>query len=150
MPIYKSTLNTSKQKKEKKEKVNKIKTKQPQIINFKKYITIILLVLSLVAFVGLCAPNNFIKNFMLGLMGISAYPICLMSSFLCFISLGNTQYEINKRYALYLSFALFFVLMITHLILTSRIKLGSYSQYLSDTYKLKTSGAGLVMSLTLF
>ena len=148
--IYKSTLNTSKQKKAKKEKVNKIKTKAPKVINVSKYIIITALLLSAVCFVCLCAPSNFVKNLLLGLMGISAYPLCLLTGFLCIMGLGKTKYEVNKKYIVYLTFALVFVLMIVHLILTTKIETNTYGQYLSDTYKLKTSGAGLIMSLVTY
>ena len=147
MAIYKSTLNTSKPKKAKKEKVNKIKIKQPPIIKPAKFVLIVIGILSALFFVALCAPSNFIKNCLLGLMGISSYPICLISIFLCVMGLGKTKYEINKKYVVYLSCALFFVLMVVHLILTTKIDTNTYSQYLADTYKLKTSGAGLFMSL---
>ncbi|MFQ6723857.1 MAG: DNA translocase FtsK [Clostridia bacterium] len=147
MSIYKSTLNTSKQKKEKKVKPQKIKTKQVPIIKASKYISVIILIISVACFVSLCIPSNFAKNFLLGMFGISAYPICLVSIFLLSVSLGKTKYEVNKKYVIYLSFALFFVLMIAHLILTTRLDIDKYSQYLSDTYALKTSGAGLVMSI---
>ncbi len=146
MSIYKSTLNTSKQK-QKKQKPEKIKVKQPPIISKGRFALICLLMVSVVCFVALCLPQNFIKNFMLGLLGLSAYPVCVLSAFLCAMSLGKTRYEINKKYVMYLTCALFFVLMIVHLILTTRINLDSYSQYLADTYSLKTSGAGLIMSL---
>lgn len=145
--IYKSTLNTSKQKKQKKEKAPKIKTKQPKVVKVSKYLMVVTLVLSAVFFVGLCAPSNFIKNFLLGLLGISAYPICLLSIFLCAMGLGKTKYEINKKHVIYLSCSLFFVLMIAHLVLTTNIEMSTYSKYLKDTYNLKTSGAGLIMSL---
>ena len=145
--IYKSTLNTSKQKKQKKEKAPKIKTRQPKVVNVSKYILIVALVLSAICFVGLCAPSNFIKNFLLGLIGVSAYPICLLSAFLCAMGLSKTKYEVNKKYVIYLTCALFFVLMVVHLVLTTNIETNTYSQYLKDTYALKTSGAGLVMSL---
>ena len=147
MSIYKSTLNTSKQKKEKKVKPEKIKTKREPIIRVSKYIAIVALIFSALCFVGLCAPSNFVKNFLLGLLGISAYPICLLTIFLCSISLGKTKYDVNKKYTIFLSCALFFVLMVVHLILTTRIDTNSYSQYLRDTYNLKTSGAGVIMSL---
>lgn len=146
MSIYKSTLNTSKQK-QKKQKPEKIKVKHPPIISKGRFALISLLVISVACFVALCLPHNFIKNFMLGLLGLSAYPVCVLSAFLCAMSLGKTKYEINKKYAIYLTCALFFVLMIVHLILTTRVSLESYSQYLTDTYSLKTSGAGLIMSL---
>ena len=120
------------------------------MINIAKYLTIILLVVSAVSFVCLCIPNNFVKSLMLGLLGVSAYPICLMTVFLCVVSLGKTKYDVNKKYVTYLSCALFFVLMIAHLILTHRIDTNTYSQYLGDTYKLKTSGAGIVMSLVTY
>ena len=97
MSIYKSTLNTSKQKKEKNQKDHKIKTKPSYVINISKYLTIILLIISAISFVGLCSPNNFIKSFMLGLMGISAYPFFLLCAFLCIMSLGKTKYEVNKK-----------------------------------------------------
>ena len=145
--IYKSTLNTSKQKKEKKEKVSKIKTERPKVINIGKFIAIILMITSAISFVSLCCPSNFIKNFLLGVFGISAYPICLLTLFLCTISMSKTKYEVNKKYTIYLSCALFFVLMVAHLILTTGIDVNAYGQYLADTYNLKTSGAGLIMSL---
>ena len=72
---------------------------------------------------------------------------CLLCAFLCSISLGKTKYDVNKKYVIYLAFTLFFTLMVVHLILTSRISLNSYGQYLKGTYALKTSGAGIVMSL---
>lgn len=147
MSIYKSTLNTSKQKEEKKEKVSKPKIKQPQVISIAKYMTIALLILSAVCFICLCTPNNFVKSFLLGAVGISAYPLCLLSIFLCIMGLGKTKYDVNKKYTIFLSCALFFVLMIVHLVLTTKIETNTYSQYLSDTYKLKTSGAGVIMSL---
>ena len=147
MSIYKSTLNTSKQKKEKKEKINKIKTKQTPLISISKFITIVVLIVSAICFLCLCLPNNFVKSFVLGILGLSAYPLCLLSIFLSVIGLGKTKYSINKKYVIYLSCALFFVLMIVHLILTTKIDVNSYSQYLADTYDLKTSGAGLIMSL---
>lgn len=150
MSIYKSTLNTSKQKKEKKVKPEKIKTKLEPIIRVSKYIAIIALVLSAICFVGLCAPSNFIKNFLLGLLGLSAYPICLLTIFLCAMGLGKTKYDVNKKYVIFLTCALFFVLMVIHLILTTRLDLNSYSQYLRDTYNLKTSGAGIIMSLATY
>ncbi|MBQ7798316.1 MAG: hypothetical protein IJ371_04260 [Clostridia bacterium] len=150
MSIYKSTLNTSKQKKEKKPKAPKIKTKREPIIRVSKFLVIITLLLSAICFVCLCAPSNFVKNFLLGIIGISAYPICLLSVFLCVIGLGKTKYEVNKKYTIYLSCALFFVLMVVHLILTTRIDTNTYSQYLTDTYNLKTSGAGIIMSLVTY
>lgn len=147
MSIYKSTLNTSKQKKEKKEKAHKIKTKQPKVINISKYVLIVVVALSAISFVCLCIPNNFVKNFLLGLIGISAYPICLLSMFLCSMALSKNKYEVNKKYVVYLGCVLFFVLMIAHLILTTKLNVDTYSQYLADTYNLKTSAAGVVMSL---
>ena len=108
---------------------------------------IVALLVSVVSFVSLCLPSNFAKNFLLGLLGISAYPIALLSAFLCAVGLGKTKYDVNKKYLIFLSCALFFVLMIIHLILTTKIPTKSYGQYLADTYKLKTSGAGLIMSL---
>lgn len=149
MSIYRSTLNNSKPEKEKKkkEKPEKIKVRQSPIIGVDKYVKLVLAVISAVAFVMLCCPSNFVKNLLLGLVGISAYPICLLCVFVCAMGLSKNKYEINRKYVVYLSCALFFVLMILHLVLTTNLKLDGYGEYLKSTYQLKTSGAGLVMSL---
>ncbi len=150
MSIYKSTLNTSKQRKREKQKTEKIKVKKPAVISKKRFSLIILLLVSVVGFLCLCLPSNFVKNFLLGVLGLSAYPICVLSAFLCSMSLGKTKYEVNKKYTIYLTCALFFVMMVVHLILTTKLELNSFGQYLSDTYALKTSGAGWVMSLVTY
>lgn len=149
MSIYKSTLNNSNPEKEKHKKVkaDKIKIKQPKVISKSRYALIVLMVVSAIIFVALCCPSNFIKNCLLGLVGISSYPICLLSIFVCGMNLGKTKYDINRKYVVFLSFTLFFVLMLLHLILTTKMPLTSYVQYLKDTYALKTSGAGLIMSI---
>ena len=97
MSIYKSTLNTSKQKKQKKEKPPKIKTKQPKVIKLSKYLLIITVIISALSFISLCLPSNFAKNFLLGMLGISAYPISLSSTFFCAVALGKTKYDVNKK-----------------------------------------------------
>lgn len=148
MSIYRSTLNNSNPERDKKRaKPEKIKTKPSSIIGVGKYIKIVLALISCVAFIMLCCPNNFVKNFLLGLVGISAYPLCLLGLFVCVMGLSKNKYEINRKYVIYLSCALFFVLMILHLILTTNLDLNGYGEYLSGTYQLKTSGAGLIMSL---
>lgn len=146
--IYRSTLNNSNPDRDKKkEKANKIKTKASHVIGVGKYIKIVLAVISAIVFIMLCCPSNFVKNCLLGLVGISAYPICLLVIFVCAMGISKNKYKINRKYVAYLSSALFFVLMLAHLILTTNLSLGEYSAYLVDTYRLKTSGAGLVMSL---
>ena len=158
--IYKSTLNrgNSKPKKSSKKEPrkdfgkteNKIKTKPPKVISKLKVALILSLLLISACFIFLCFPNG-IRNMLLGVFGLSAYPICLLSAFLCLIALGKNKYEVNKKYTIFLSFALFFVVMIIHLVLTTKIATNSFGDYIKDTYKLKTSGAGIIMScLTYF
>lgn len=150
MSIYKSTLNTSKPKKEKRERIAKTKVKQQKVIDKKKFVLIVILSLSAICLLFLCVPANFLKNFLLGMLGLSSYPLCLLVIFLCAMGLGKTKYEINRKYVIYLTGALFFVLMVVHLILTSKVDTNTFSQYLKDTYTLKTSGAGIIMSLVTY
>lgn len=142
MPIYRSTLNTNKQKpeKNKKPKKNMSKESKKQII---LVCSLIFCVLSLI----LLMFKNFMQSFYLGLFGVFAYPFfATVSMFLC-AKILKKKYKLNKRYLTFLCLSLFFVVFILHLILTHNITLASYGKYLKASFKTKTTGAGLVMSL---
>lgn len=147
MPIYKSTLNTN-NKKPKKDKQPKEKVKIPKEKK-KKIALISLLILSSILFV-LLLFNNPIQNFLLGVLGIFAYPFFLSCSLLLIAGVSHKKYFINKRYIVCLSFSLFFVITIIHLILTRNVSLDSFSKYISQTYKAQTTGGGVVFSLFTF
>ena len=146
MPIYKSTLKTN--KKSQKEKPKKIKTKMPKQKK-KKIVILSFFLLSLMGFVFLLF-NNPVRNFLMGTFGVFAYPLFLSTVLLLMAGLKSKKYMVNKRYVVCLSLSLFFIINLIHLILTKNISLDSFTTYLSQTYKAKVTGGGLVLSLITF
>lgn len=141
MPIYRSTLNTNK-KPDKEQKPKKEHKKR----NTKQIVLVGCLIFCVLSFVFLMF-DNFVQDFYLGLFGVFSYP--LFATALVFLSalVMKKKYKLNKRYLTFLCLSLFFIVFILHLILTHNLPLKSYGNYLAKTYKLKTSGAGLVMSM---
>ena len=148
MPIYKSTLNTNnkKPKKEKKEPKEKIKLSKEK----KKKIALTSMLILSSLFFAFLLFNNPIQKFLLGLLGVFAYPFFLSFSLLLIAGISNKKYFINKRYVVCLSFSLFFIITIIHLILTRNVSLSSFSTYLTQTYKAQTTGGGMLFSLITF
>ena len=106
MAIYKSSFNQKPEKEEKpkKEKTKKIKEKKPsKNINIKP--GLICLLTFLLIFVVCCVPNNFLRNFMLGVFGLLTYPLLLLGIFFSCVSLKKTKFRINKKYLTYISVA---------------------------------------------
>ena len=150
MAIYKSSFNQKPEKEEKPKKEKKEKIKQPKE-QFAKKINIrpsaICLCVFLLLFVVICFPQNFIKNFLLGMFGLSAYPLLLVGSFLSIVCLRKQKYNAKKKYIIYIAIAVIMVWFILHLILTSKISTNSFGVYLVETYKAKTTAGGLIFSL---
>ncbi len=149
MSIYKSSFNSNKKpEKEKKEKVEKIKPvreKKPSKQR-KANLPLIFLIVSACVFV-LCLFPNFLRNLILGLIGLSVYPLTLIGMFFSIMFMRGKKYEVKTKLVVYLSISLFIIWFIFHLILCSKIPLNSYGQFLADTYHAHTTAGGLVFSL---
>ena len=148
MAIYKSSFNKKPEKEvEKKPKKEKpIKEAKP-----KKHIKVnvpfvTLLVFSFLLIVCIM-PNNFLKSFILGLFGLTIYAVCVIGIFFSIMFLMKKKFVATKRYLVYLSVALGIVWLVFHLILTSKIPVNSFWEYLKQTYLAKTTAGGLVFSL---
>ena len=153
MAIYKSSYNKKPEKEEKPKKEKIAKIKQPKEKTSKK-INIRPSVISLLVFLGLfvacCFPNNFLRNFLLGMFGLLVYPVTLLGVFFSFVALRKIKYNVRKKYITYISIAVCVVWFIFHLILTSKLSLDSFGGYLVETYKAKTTAGGLLFSLLSF
>ena len=142
MPIYRSTLNSNKPK-NKKEKQPKQKMPKEKR---KKIIVACALCFCVLSFVLLLFKNWF-QSFYLGILGVFSYPFFATASIFLLSNLLQKKYKLNKRYLTFLCLSLFFILLIMHLILTHNISTSSYGKYLIGSYKAKTTGAGIIMSL---
>ena len=148
MAIYKSSFNQKPEKEEKPKKEKPVKEKQPKTKAKRKInLKVIVLIASLIVFVACILPDNFFKNVVLGLIGLSVYPISALSILCSVLLLAKKQYKAQKRYIVYLISALCCVWFIFHLILTSNLSTETYGIFLAETYAAKTTAGGLVFSL---
>lgn len=148
MAIYKSSFNQKPEKeekpKQKKEKVEKIKPekKAEKKINIKW--SMVWFAIFAVLFVVCCLPANFMKNCLLGLLGLSVYPLLLIGCVLCVMKLKNAKFKLGKKYLTYISLALAITWFIFHLILTSKIPTNNFWEYLKQTYLATTTAGGVI------
>lgn len=148
MAIYKSSFNKKpekevKQKPEKPQKVVEQKPKKKIKINH----SVVWLIVFLCLFIACVLPSNFVKNVVLGVVGLSIYPISLVGILFCVLKLSKKQFVAKKRYIAYLVTSVCIVWFIFHLILCSRLDASSYGVFLAATYKAKTTAGGLIFSL---
>ena len=122
MAIYKSSFNQKpeKQEKPKKEKVEKIKLPKEKSTKKKFHLkpNVFCAIISIVLFVVCCFPSNFLKNFLLGIFGLSTYPLTLLIAFFSLAGLRKTKFNVKKKYVTYIAISMCLVWFILHLILT--------------------------------
>ena len=146
MAIYRSSFN---QKPEKQEKPKKEKPEKPKCEPKKIKINqnaVWLGIFSLL-FLVCCLPSNFVKNFMLGIIGLSVYPILLVGIVLFVLRIKKFKFSDKTKYFVYITASLLITWFIFHLILTSKIPTESLWEYLKQTYLAKTTAGGMLFSL---
>lgn len=147
MAIYKSSFNKKPSKQvESQQKERPVVEKKPKA-KIKINHALIWLLVFLVVFVVCVLPSNFLKNVILGVVGLSVYPICVVGAFFCAMKLSKKKFVAKKRYVTYLSIAVGIIWFIFHLILTSRLDASSYGKFLVETYSAKTTAGGILFSL---
>ncbi len=147
MAIYKSSFN-KKPEKEKKEKP--VKPKKEKEIKEKRKVKVNAPLVSLIVFAAIflvCLPPNFLRSFILGVVGLSVYPICFIGITFSLLFLSKKVIKVKKRYLVYLLLALTMIWFILHLILTGWLDKTNYGIFLAATYKAKTTAGGLLFSL---
>lgn len=157
MAIYKSSFNKEPEKKPKiKEKVEKpekpkkekVKAEPKTQLNIKINWAAIWLAVCVVVFV-LCLFPNPIRHVLLGVVGLSIYPICFVGAFFAMLKLARRQFAVKKRYVGYLIAATFICWFVFHLIMLNvlKISMNSYGEHLAATYRAQTTAGGLIFSL---
>ncbi len=145
MAIYKSSFN-KKPDKEKKEKQPKPEKPIKQKTHTKVNVPLVCLIVFSVVLL-LCLPPIFTRSFVLGLIGLSVYPICVIGIVFSLLFLSKKVYRVKKRYVVYLAIALGIIWFIFHLILTHNLPKTNYGEFLGATYKAKTTAGGILFSL---
>ncbi len=151
MAIYKSSFNKKPEKKEKpvKEKVKEVKEK-PVRAKVKINKSAVWLVVFSVVFLLCVIPNNFFKSFVLGCVGLLVYPVCVVGIFFSITNLLKKKYNVKKKYVTYLCCAVLIIWFIFHLILTSKISVANFGEYILATYAAKTTAGGVLFGLLSF
>lgn len=149
MAIYKSSFNKNNKKPERQEKVKKEKVEKPKREKKSTKINkaLVCLIVFTALFVICVLPSNFAKNFILGCIGLSVYPISIIGIFFSIMSLRKKKLRVKTRYIVYLASALSIIWFIFHLILTSKLDTSSFGLFLKETYIAKTTAGGLLFSL---
>ena len=154
MAIYKSSFNQNNQKPEKNKKERKPKTEKVEKVkkqarfNFKVKAPVVCLIVFSLVFIVCLFPNP-IRHLILGLIGLSVYPICAIGITFSAMTLSKKQLRVKRKYLAYLIASVVIVWFIFHLIMTQAlgISLSSYGAYLAGTYRAQTTAGGLIFSL---
>lgn len=88
----------------------------------------------------------FMKSFLLGIAGLFCYPFFITTMAVGFALVGHKKYVMPKKYAIFLSLSIIFVLSVLQLILVKNSGL-NFWQYLSLCYNQKTTAGGLILGL---
>ena len=110
-------------------------------------IGITILVLSV--FLLFCLIVNFlpfIRSFVLGTFGLSAYPVLIVTALIGGLCLTKKKYVIAKNYVLSL-IGLYFILICVLQTALTDISVAGMGQYLADTYNSKTTPGGVLAGI---
>ena len=88
----------------------------------------------------------FIKSFLLGVGGLFCYPFFITLMAVGFALVGHKRYVMPKKYGIFLSLSVMFVLCIIQLILVKNNNL-TFWQYLGVCYTQKTTAGGIILGL---
>ncbi len=149
MAIYRSSFNQRPEKPEKPEKPKKERAEKPKREPKKLNVNhnAIWITVFSVLFIVCCLPSNFVKSFLLGMIGLSIYPLLILGITLFVLRMKKFKFKEKFKFVTYITVALILTWLIFHLILTSKISTASYWEYLKQTYLAKTTAGGLLFSL---
>ncbi len=92
------------------------------------------------------------QGVILGIFGVFIYPLCILSMIVGLALLNNRRYVMSKRYAVFLSLSIIFLLAIIQLIIVGN-KFNvegvqySYGQYLALNFTQKWTAGGIIIGL---
>ena len=90
----------------------------------------------------------FVNDFLLGVFGLSIYPISIISLIVGIALVNNKKYVMPFKYILYLALACYSVLLLINLIVLGNPKT-SFAGYLELTYNFQYTGGGLLAGVVL-
>ncbi len=132
--------------------VFKIKDKKKNPRNIKKNSGIVLLVVSCVFL--FCLITNiipFMHSFLLGTFGLFGYPMSALMFLVAVALINNKNYTQSKKYTIFLSFAVIFLLCVIQMGIVGPEKVGektlNYGEHLALSYSKKYTAGGILIGL---
>lgn len=115
--------------------------------DYKRIVGCILIAVSIISLFCLITHLiPFAKSFLLGLGGLFCYPFFITLMAVGFALVGHKKYVMPKKYGIFLSLSILFVLCILQLILVKNSGL-NFWQYLAQCYNQKTTAGGIILGL---
>ena len=112
-----------------------------------KTVGIILLVICSIAFISLFTGLiSFLRYFLLGVMGLFAYPFFLTLFVVGLALINNKKYVLSKKYILYITLAVVSLLAIINLAILGRPDIGFF-EYLGLSYTFQLTAGGILIGL---
>ena len=106
--------------------------------------TIIIIVCSVVFLILLTNFLPFLQSFLLGLMGLFAYPFFLIAFAVGIAFINNKRYLMPKKYIIYLAVVVICVLALLNLIIFGKPEI-DYLEYIALSYEQKYSAGGVII-----
>lgn len=106
-------------------------------------------VLACSIFILFCLIINFlpfIRSFVLGTFGLSAYPVLIVTAIIGIILISNKRYSIAKNYVISVCVLYFILICVLQTALTNIAGLGM-GEYLANVYSAKTTAGGVLAGI---
>ena len=118
------------------------KKQKPSI---KRIVGILLVVFCTFAFISLLTGLlGFLKSFLLGVFGLFAYPVFIVTFIVGIALINNKKYVMNKRYLISLILAIVSILSIIDLAILHNFS-GNYGEWLAYSYNHKLTAGGFLI-----
>ncbi len=112
-----------------------------------KTVGIILLVICSIAFVTLFTNLiPFLRFFLLGVMGLFAYPFFLTLFVIALALINNKKYVLSKKYILYICLSIVSLLAIINLAILGKPNVGFF-EYLGLSYSFQLTAGGIIIGI---
>ena len=124
--------------------------KKPKMAKPKLWAIVLTIVASVGYFSLFTNLLGFMKHFLLGTFGIFSYVMFAGMYFVSGMLLKRKRFNLEKKYVVILSLALFGILAIFHMAFSGGADFSNYGKYLSSIYEMQVSIGGLLLGLVVY
>lgn len=119
--------------------------KKKDNLNIKKKVGFGLIGFASLCFLFLVGIVEPVQAFLLGIMGVFGYPLCIIMFVVGLALVNNRRYVMSKKYTVCLILSIFFLLCLLQLIIVGGKGQFSYGQHLAENYLRKWTAGGFIV-----